>query len=78
MNVYFLVHGTKRCVCLYLFYNVCFSSKIHGDPTCWNEKNEVKKEDMEAKQWKKKGGQILKGSKTVTYNIISSEKSKII
>jgi hypothetical protein len=39
---------------------------------------EVKKEDMEAKQWKKKGGQILKGSKTVTYNIISSEKSKII
>ncbi len=34
MNVNFLVHGPKRCVCLDLFYNVCFSSKIHGDPTC--------------------------------------------
>ncbi len=35
-----LAHGPKRRVWLHLFYNVFFSSMIHGDPACWNERNE--------------------------------------
>jgi hypothetical protein len=51
----------KNAVFLSFVFTFCFSSMIHGDSICWNEKYEEseKGEEMVGMWWKKKKGQTL-------------------
>jgi hypothetical protein len=40
-------------------YFLFFSSMIHGDPTCWNEKNEHSEERRNGKKMMKKKRETL-------------------
>jgi hypothetical protein len=51
----------KNAVFLSFVFTFFFSSMIHGDSICWNEKYEEseKGEEMVGMWWKKKKGQTL-------------------